>query len=174
MFLSELRIDIEMHVRSLNFNGFTLIELLVTLAILSILATAALPFVEVTVVRTKELELRSSLREVRSAIDAFHEDWNSGKISKTDSHVSDDGYPKTLEVLVEGVDKSDAKGGKRYYLRRIPKDPFAETDMEPKKTWAIRGYQDELKAVIWGGDDVYDIRSMSDKVALDGTNYRDW
>lgn len=158
-----------------SVRGFTLIELLVTLTILSILATVALPFVEVTVLRTKELELHSSLREVRIAIDNFHEDWVNGKISKTNTNVSEDGYPVTLQILVDGVERSIAKGGKSRYLRRIPRDPFSEKDnIEPKESWAVRGYQDELTTTVWGGHDVYDIHSMSDKVALDGSHYKDW
>jgi general secretion pathway protein G len=158
-----------------SIKGFTLIELLVTLTILSILATVALPFVEVTVVRTKELELHSSLREVRIAIDNFHEDWVNGKISKTNTNVSEDGYPVTLQILVDGVERSIAKGGKSRYLRRIPRDPFTEKDnIEPKESWAVRGYQDEITSTVWGGHDVYDIHSMSDKVALDGSHYKDW
>src|SRR5687768_9590704 len=101
-------------------RGITLIELLVTLVILSILAAAAMPYAEVTVRREKELELRRALREVRNAIDAFNDDWKGGKISKTGSAASDDGYPKTLQALVDGAETSDAKGGKRKYLRRIP------------------------------------------------------
>lgn len=154
--------------------GFTLIELLVTLAILSILAAAALPYVEVTVVRSKELELRGALREVRTAIDGFHEDWLNGKIAKTNNNASEDGYPKSLSVLVEGVQSNDAKGIKRRYLRRIPSDPFALTVIHPVDTWVIRGYQDQVDTVIWNGKDVYDIRSNSDKLALDGTRYSDW
>src|SRR3989475_9224302 len=89
---------------SSNSRGVTLIELLGALAILSILAAAALPYAEVTVRREKELELRRALRDVRTAIDAFYEDWKGGKISRTSIAASEDGYPKTLQVLVEGAD----------------------------------------------------------------------
>jgi general secretion pathway protein G len=154
--------------------GFTLIELLVTLTILSILAAAALPFAEMIVTRNKELELRRALREVRSAIDAFHEDWASGKISKTGSSASDDGYPRSLQTLIDGVDGGDAKGGKRRYLRRVPRDPFGEAGKAAADQWLIRGYQDDADALIWSGKDVYDIRSRSERNAGDGTRYRDW
>src|ERR1043166_4804242 len=90
-------------------RGFTLVELLVTLAILSILAAAALPYAEVTVRRDKELELRRALRDVRGAIDAFHDDWTAGRIAHTENGASDDGYPKTLQVLVDGMRIGDAK-----------------------------------------------------------------
>lgn len=155
-------------------SGLTLLELLVTLAILAILAAAALPYAEMTVTRSKELELRRTLREVRTAIDRFHEDWLTGKISKTNSNASDDGYPRSLQVLVDGVEGSDAKGGKRRYLRRIPPDPFATTDKPPIEQWAVRGYQDEADSVIMSGKDVYDIRTQSEGTALDGSRYRDW
>src|SRR3954471_24209819 len=91
-------------------RGLTLVELLVTLVILSILATAALPYAEVAVRRDKELELRRALRDLRNAIDVFHDDWSGGKISKTSQAGSDDGYPKSLDVLVDGADSGDAKG----------------------------------------------------------------
>lgn len=155
-------------------SGLTLIELLVTLLILSILATAALPYAEVTVRRDKELELRRALREVRSAIDAFREDWQAGKISKLSDAASEDGYPKTLQVLVEGVDTGQAKGGKRKYLRRIPRDPFAPGERKPEEAWVMRGYQDEPDTAVWNGRDVYDVRSVSEQTALDGTRYKDW
>jgi general secretion pathway protein G len=155
-------------------GGFTLVELLVTLAILSILAAAALPYAEVTVRREKELELRKALRDVRGAIDAFYEDWKGGKISRTATAASEDGYPRTLQTLVEGADTGDAKGNKRRYLRRIPRDPFADPARAPAEQWVLRSYQDNSDALTWGGRDVYDIRSASEGTALDGTRHRDW
>src|SRR2546428_2554673 len=95
---------------SSSSRGLTLVELLVTLVILSILAAVALPYAEVAVRRAKELELRRALRAVRTAIDACYAAWKGGKISKTATAASEDGYPKTLQVLLEGADSSDAKG----------------------------------------------------------------
>jgi general secretion pathway protein G len=151
----------------------TLLELLITMAILSILAAAALPYAEMTIVRGKELELRRSLREIRTAIDGFHEDWVSGKISHLSSATSDDGYPKTLKVLVDGIEVSQAKGGKVKYLRRIPEDPFAPGS-DAANQWVLRTYQDERDALTWEGKDVYDVRSNSGRTAIDGSRYRDW
>ena len=155
-------------------RGLTLVELLVTLVILSILATAALPYAETAIRREKELELRRALRDVRAAIDAFHDDWTGGKISKTGAAGSEDGYPKTLQVLVDGADTGDAKASRRRYLRRIPRDPFAEAARQPSEQWVVRGYQDAADSLVWGGRDVYDVRSASEAAALDGTRYKDW
>lgn len=147
---------------------------MVALTILSILAGAAIPYAELSITRSKELELRRSLREIRTAIDRLHDDWETGKVSKLGNSISDDGYPRTLNVLLEGVEAGDAKGGKRKYLRRIPEDPFGEYGKSPLEHWMLRGYQDELDALSWSGRDVFDIRSRSDRTAIDGTRYRDW
>lgn len=160
--------------KSHHLHGVTFIELLVTLVILSILAAAALPYAEITVRRNKEIELRQALRDIRGAIDRFHVDWETAKISKLDNAVSEDGYPKTLQILVEGVGSSQAKGGKIKYLRRIPRDPFAAQEKPPYDQWVLRGYQDAIDSSTWGGQDVYDVHSASTRKAIDGTLYRDW
>jgi general secretion pathway protein G len=162
------------HACSSSSRGLTLVELLVTLVILSILAAAALPYAEVTLRREKELELRRALREVRAAIDAFADDARQGKVSRASGQTSEDGYPKRLEVLVEGADTGDAKGSRKRYLRRIPRDPFADAARAPAEQWVLRGYQDSPDSLVWGGRDVYDLRTASEGTALDGSKYKDW
>lgn len=154
--------------------GLTLIELLVAMLILSILAAAVLPYAEVTVQREKEFELRRGLRTIRTAIDRFHDDWLSGRIPKTIEVASDDGYPKSLTVLVNGVPQAGSTDKRTTYLRRVPRDPLADPGQPPDRQWAWRGYQDEPDTVMWGGKDVYDVHTRSEKVAIDGTRYRDW
>ena len=91
---------------------------------------------------------------------------DDGKISK-DAQAS--GYPETLEVLVEGVLLKGPVPRKIKFLRRIPKDP-----MTPDGTWSLRSYSDDHDSDIWGGQDVYDVYSKSEKQAIDGTFYRNW
>lgn len=162
------------HGLSLNSKaaGVTLIELLVTLVILSILALAALPYAELTIRRNQELELRAALRQVRTAIDRFHEDWRNGRIPKLSSGVSQHGYPKTLAVLVEGVSGEGVSVNR--YLRRIPVDPLNPENIDKEEIWVLRAYLDNADALSWGGEDVYDIRSRSEKTAINGSLYKVW
>jgi general secretion pathway protein G len=157
-------------------QGVTLVELLVVLVILSVLAAVAIPQAEIMVRRDKEFELRRSLRTIRSAIDQFHSDWEAGKIAHDEEYASDNGYPTNLDVLMDGVPTTSVEGADRYYLRRIPADPFAksrEFDRD-RSQWVLRSYQDPPDNSSWGGQDVYDIRTESDKVGLDGTHYNTW
>lgn len=153
-------------------RGFTLVELVVTVAIMAILATAALPLVEVTVQRSKEQELRAALREIRTAIDAYKQAVDDGRIVKA---ADASGYPKSLDVLVEGVD--DAKSAKKariYFLRRIPRDPMAHDGKSPAlQTWGLRSYESSAEEP-HEGDDVFDVYSLSDKLGLNGVSYREW
>ncbi len=155
-------------------RGFSLVEMLVVLSILSILVAVTLPYAETTVRRDKELELRRDLRQMRTAIDRFHEDWQNGVIPKLGSDTSDDGFPKNLEVLVEGVEKSGPKPVKQKYLRRIPENPFGDKDLPPDQQWGLHSYDDQPDFTQWGGEDVYDVYCLGDEKALDGSYYHDW
>lgn len=152
----------------------TLVELLVVLAVLSILAVVSLPYAELAVRRSQELELRRGLREIRTAIDRAHSDWESERISRLSRKISENGYPKSMRVLVEGIETGGPSGRKRKYLRRIPRDPFADAKVPPEEQWARIGYRDEPGAPEWGGEDVYDVYSRSQRKAINGSQYRDW
>lgn len=146
--------------------------MLVSLVILGILASITLPYAEVTVTRAKEFKLRENLRAIRTAIDAFHQDWKDEIIERSDSSSSPEGYPTSLEVLVTGVPLAGTDSTRKY-LRRIPEDPFSN-EPDAVDHWNIRGYRDAADSGVWGGDDVYDVRVKHDRQALDGSYYRDW
>ena len=152
-------------------RGLTLIEMVIALTILAVLATAIVPMTEVTVKRTKEIELRRALRIIRTALDDYKTDYDKAvtekKIMKS---INETGFPEELQTLVEGKDWGGLYEQKRKYLRRIPRDPFDEND----EGWGLRAYADDYDSTIWGGQDVYDVYSQSDKTGLDGTPYNSW
>ncbi|MEW5981690.1 MAG: type II secretion system protein [Acidobacteriota bacterium] len=151
-------------------TGYSFVELLVVVTIILILASAVMPLAKITVRRHTEVELRRSLREVRLAIDKYKDAVDQGQIGGTNVRTGSEGYPPTLETLVEGVTAmNDASGRKLRFLRRIPFDP-----MTGSTEWGLRSYQDDPDASSWGGQNVFDIYTKSDGVALDGTKYRDW
>ncbi len=155
--------------------GATLAELLVVLAIISILAVTAVPFAETTVQRKKEVELQETLRTVRQAIDAFHQDWRANRFSPTEPLASINGYPATLDALVVGVDVILEGGGRqrRRYLRAVPINPFAPRGEEPKRAWRLIGYA-QVGVGRWNDQDVYDLRAVTEKEALNGSRLSDW
>ena len=158
--------------RARRGRGFTLIELLVTLAILALLGTLVIPVAQVTIQRRQEQDLREALHEIRSAIDAYKQAYDDGRITKT---LGGNGYPKTLEVLVDGVpDLRNPKRAKIYFLRRIPRDPFnPEPGGSESQTWGKRSYASEAEEPK-EGEDVYDVYSTSEKVGLNSIPYRKW
>ena len=152
-------------------RGFTLIEMLVVLAMLAVLASAARPLLELSVQRSREAELRQALRTLRGALDAYKQAVDAGTVARSPE---DSGYPPRLQVLVDGVpDAKTPDGRKIYFLRRLPRDPFAEDSLPAAETWALRAYDsppDDPRS----GRDVFDIHSRSERVALDGSRLKDW
>jgi general secretion pathway protein G len=147
-------------------SGLTLLELIIATTILLILASAALPVLKFTVIRTKEVELHRELREMRDAIDRYKDAADSNLVRV---QLGTEGYPPDLETLVKGVEYGGSAGQKRRFLRRIPVDP-----MTGRAEWSLRSFQDDPDATGWGGGNVFDVHSKSTGTALDGTKYADW
>jgi len=144
-------------------TGLTLVELIVTVTIISILAAAALPMMRFQAKRQKEQMLRHDLWEMRAAIDAYHDAADKGAFqTKVDSM----NYPPSLHKLVDGV---DIQGKTVRFLRKIPVDP-----MTGHAKWGMRSMQDDPDSTSWGGQNVFDVYSLSDGTALDGTKYSTW
>jgi general secretion pathway protein G len=151
-------------------RGFTFIELLVVCAILLILASAVMPLAKVSIQRQREAELRRDLRDMRTAIDKFKDAADAGAIAAADIKAGSENYPASLEILVDGVSKTnDATGVKLKFLRRIPIDPITHS-----AEWGMRAYSDRPDSTSWGGSSVFDVYTKSEGKALDGTKYKDW
>lgn len=150
-------------------RGVTFLELIVTASILAILASAILPLGRVAAKRQKELELRRSLRLVRTAIDRYKAAVDQGQIGGTDVQLGSEGYPPDLETLVEGVSMVGTADVKLKFLRRIPIDP-----MTGEAEWGMRCYQDEPDSRSWCRNNVWDVYSKSDGEGLNGIPYREW
>ncbi len=146
-------------------SGLTFIEVMATVTIISILAAGILPLSQMMYKRKKELELRSNLRIIRTALDKYEELVDQGVAPKNTTS----GYPESLEILVNGIDLKEAVEEKRKFLRRVPKDPMTEDGV-----WGLRSYADDSSSSVWGGQDVYDVYSLSDGKAIDGTYYKNW
>jgi general secretion pathway protein G len=153
----------------MNFSrnrGFSLTELIVTVMIIAIFAGLAVPLARISIKREHEVELRQALREMRTSIDKFKEASDVGFIEKK---MDTDGYPENLEVLVEGVPMFNSVDKKLRFLRRVPMDPMTNST-----DWGFRSNQDDPQASSWGGQNVFDVYTKSDGIALDGTKYKDW
>jgi len=151
----------------LRSKGLTLVELIIAVSILSILSLVAMPLARVQLMREKERELRSALREIRTAIDRYKDAADRGLIQV---ELGTEGYPSSLEVLVEGVEMVNSPEERRLkVLRRIPHDPMTNST-----DWGTRSYQDEPDALVTGGENVFDVYTKSQATARDGSRYSEW
>lgn len=160
------------HPHARRAGGFSLIELLAASAIIGLLATVAVPFIETALKRQKEQALRIALRDIRQGLDAYKQAVVEGKV-KTEQGKS--GYPPSLLELTSGIpNEQDAQKTKIYFLRRIPRDPFyADSSAPAINTWGLRSYASS-DSQPQKGDDVFDVYSTSAKTGLNGVPYREW
>ena len=157
-----------------NQKGMTFIELLIVISIILILSAIVLPVARFAVQRQREIELKRNLRMIRDAIDAYHEaaqPSTPGAVPKIQTKFGTDGWPPTLESLVEGETLlGDVAGKKIRFLRRIPIDPITNS-----YEWGLRSSQDDPDATSWGGQNVWDVYSKARTHSLDGvTYYNEW
>lgn len=152
--------------RSWRRSGYTMVELVLVTTLLVTLAAVAMPASKYTVRRAKEIELRQALRTMRNAIDEFKRYSDAGLIPV---ELGTDGYPGELEVLIEGVDLVGQIDKQVRFLRGIPRDP-----MTGEYEWGMRSYQDDFDSTSWGGENVFDVYSLSEGVGLNKVPYKEW
>lgn len=149
-------------------RGFTLIEMIIVVVIIAVLAVVAVPMMETSIKREKEIELRRNLRILRSALDEYKKFVEENKVKKDKDTYN---YPEELDELVEGLEYKDKKGDEKLmkFLRLIPIDPMTNS-----YEWGMRSYQDDRDDYSWGGENVWDVFTKSERKAMDGTYYKEW
>jgi general secretion pathway protein G len=156
-------------------TGFSMIELIAVLAILSVLAWAVMPLAAIGQQREKERELKHALWEIRDAIDAYKHASDAARASagSAGSGPAGSGYPPTLTALVAGRQDRSAAGQTIFFLRRVPRDPFAPDDLPAEATWGLRAFASPAEQPAAGAD-VYDVYSRSRVIGLNGVPVRNW
>lgn len=149
--------------------GFTLIEMLVVLAIMGVLSTLVFPLAEMTVQRDRERELKKALWDIREAIDDYKQATATGVVPYQPDKEA--GYPPNLRVLVDGV--STKQGGHVRWLRRLPRDPFADARLPAEQTWGLRSYYSSADKPEPGAD-VYDVYSRAMGTGMNGVPLKEW
>src|ERR1700722_9070637 len=91
-------------------RGLTLVELIVAFTILSLLTSMAVPLARYKVRIEQEKELRYALRTITKAIDDYKDATIAQKI---ETKLGTDGYPESLDQLVEGVKLLQSADGKK-------------------------------------------------------------
>ena len=147
-------------------RGYSLVELVVVVTIILTLTAMIVPVARFNWTRMKEMELKEALRTMRTAIDEHKRLSDQGLIPV---ELDTEGYPKELEDLVKGIELVGQVKKTQRFLRKIPIDP-----MTGEAEWGLRSLQDDPDSTSWGRQNVYDVYSLSESTALDGTKYKDW
>ncbi|HEY0592509.1 MAG TPA: type II secretion system protein [Thermoanaerobaculia bacterium] len=149
-------------------RGFTVAELITVVAIIGLLATMVIPVAKFGYRRQKEILLRQRIRAITDAIDRYHDLRVRGQI-KEPPDITQGEYPKDFEELVEGVELIDGKKVK-FLRERDLIDP-----MTGKKEWTTFSTTDEPDTSFSDENNIFDVRSTSTRLALDGkTHYNEW
>ncbi len=153
-------------------KGYTLVELLVVLALLGLLAGLAMPLAEMTVQRERERELRRALWEIRDAIDSYRLAREQGAIVVASKGPP---FPANLNELARAHEDQRAghQGELLRFLRKVPRDPFADPQLPAEQTWGLRGYASEADKPR-PGEEVYDVYSRASGVGLNGVPLSQW
>lgn len=153
-------------------RGHTLIELLVVMAVLGVLSSVAAPLAEMTVRRERERELRRALWEIRDAIDAYRRASETGAIT---GPADGNHLPPSLEALTRAHDdlRPGRRGERIRFLRRVPRDPFADARLPAEQSWGLRSHQSEDDRPEPGAD-VFDVYSRAAGLGLNGVPLRRW
>ena len=152
-------------------SGFTLVEMIITVVILGILTTGAFPVAKLAIQRTKEQELRTGLRQIREAIDAYKQAFDEGRVVR---QADSSGYPPSLDALVTGTDDVKTPQKKQiFFLRKLPRNPFAAEELSAEGTWGKRSYESPYDSPK-EGKDVFDVYPLAGGKGLNGIPDRDW
>jgi len=146
--------------------GYSLVEMVVAALLITTLAAASFPLAKFTIKRQKEADLRRMLRSMRNAIDEYKRYSDAGLLP---IDLGTEGYPAELEILVEGVDLVGQIDLQKKFLRRIPIDP-----MTGEAEWGLRSFNDDWDSSSWGGENVFDVYSLSVGTGLNGIPYSEW
>ena len=127
-----------------SLRGFTFVELMVVITIIVILVTMAIPIYNNTIRRSKETVLKQNLFTLRTVIDNYTFDKQKA--------------PQSLQDLVQ-----------EGYLREVPYDPMTQSNTSWRTVM-----EDAMQSVSQSEPGIYDVKSGSDKMGLDGTPYAEW